>query len=128
MKLWIGGELESDIADSFRAARRDIEIAINNVIEANVYPGKLKSWDCIAIVRNDEIYGEICKYSKKTGEMDFRLKLDYMKFKEASQIERCKMLFKMLLRSLAIIKEKNALACDDLLSDVLKVGRNCGWA
>jgi hypothetical protein len=41
MKLWIGGELEADIADSFRDARRSVEKAINDVITANVYSTKL---------------------------------------------------------------------------------------
>ena len=126
MKLWIGGEIEADVEESFRHARRDVQAAINDIISEKVYQVDLGGWDCIAIIRNDDCFDEICKYSKKTKEMDLRLKLDYKNFKSSSELERKQMLFAMLIRSLSILKEKGAIK-DGLLSDALLAGKSNRW-
>ena len=109
--------------------RRTVEQSINDFIAEKTYPIILKTWDVIAILRDDDVFDKIYEYSKKTGEMDFRLKLNYAKFKNASPLEREKMIFEMLLRSLSILKEKgvSGIGMETLLSDVSRIGQAAGW-
>ncbi len=129
VKLWIGAEIEADIADSFREARRVVETSINGAIVGNDYSLPFSDWDCIAIVRNDDVFGEITEYSPETEEMDFRLKLDYKTFKLSSKENREKMIYDMLARSLSILIGMNVSGAgfERLLSDVVAVGRAHGW-
>lgn len=106
MKLWIGGEVEAELADVFRMARNSVEKKINNIIERQRYEVPFKSWDCIAIIRNDEDFAEVHKFSRKKRDMDFRLKIDFRLFKEGDESTREQLLFQMLLRSLALLSEK----------------------
>lgn len=106
MKLWIGGEVEAEIADVFRMARNSVESKINNIIQRQHYELPFKSWDCIAIIRNDENFEEIHKFSRKGRDMDFRLKVDCRLFKEGDEHAREQLLYQMLLKSLALLSEK----------------------
>ena len=105
MKLWIGAELDADVADSFREARNRVEAAVNAVISPKDYTLPLNSWDCIAIVRGDDRFTERVRYSAKTREMDFRLRIDHSAFNAATPCERASLIFAMLRRSIALLSE-----------------------
>lgn len=124
MKLWIGGEIQADIADSFRMARKTVEGLINNSLDQKKYALNLKAWDCIAVIKDDSDFDEIVKYSPKKKEMDFRLKINYQEFKEGSNKIREKLIFNMLQRSLKLLKEKGFTdeEIDPLIIDVEQVG------
>lgn len=126
MKLWIGGEIEADVVDSFCLARMDVEERVNDMIVNKDYGLSLKGWDCIAIVRNDAAFEEIAKYSPKKRDMDFRLIIDYGEFKAADERKQRAMICSMLLRSLSLLQSK-AVGVDDLRSDVMKVVEDQGW-
>jgi hypothetical protein len=104
MKLWIGGELEASVADAFRTARISVETAINNLIEG-IDASEANDWDVIAILRDDEVYGERVRFSKKDG-MDLRLKIPFNDFLQASPDIQKTLIIDMLLRSLEIIGTK----------------------
>jgi hypothetical protein len=104
MKLWIGGELEASVADAFRTARISVETAINNLIEG-IDASEANDWDVIAILRDDEVYGERVRFSKKDG-MDLRLKIPFNEFLQASPDIQKTLIIDMLLRSLEIIGTK----------------------
>jgi hypothetical protein len=106
MKLWIGGEIEADVADTFRVTRNAVERAVNRVIESKDYSLQLKKWSCIAIVRADTLMPERLRYSPKRQEMDFRLALDHGRFLSGTDSERRAMLFAMLRRSLSLLETK----------------------
>lgn len=129
MKLWISGEVQSDVGNFFREASICVENTINDVISNKEYDIELNDWDCIAILRSDSSFEDITKYSKKKMEMDFRLQLNYVDFKKANKHERESMIFKMLQRSLTILKDKgvNEEELEVLITDVLKVGENKNW-
>lgn len=103
MTLWIGSEIDADVADSFREIRKRVESAINRVITEKSYDLPLTGWDCIAIIRVDEEFKERVRYSRKTHEMDFRLRLSHTEFKFANSDIREAMLFLMLNRSLDLL-------------------------
>jgi hypothetical protein len=129
MKLWIGGEISADIGDAFRETRKVVEEAINSVIEAATYRVKLNAWDCIAIIRDDDAFEEIFRYSKGKKDMDFRLRLDHGKFKAAGSLVRQAMLVEMLLSSLSILRERflSEEGISDLIEDVQSLARGKGW-
>ena len=106
MKLWISGEVEADIFEKFRVAINSIEHKVNAVIEGKSYFKNLDGWDVIAIIRNDEYFNEITKYSAKKEEMDFRLRVNYLEFKNADDIQTFDMIIIMLNRSLDILIQK----------------------
>ncbi len=106
MKLWMSGEVEADIFEKFRKSIVEIERNINSIIELKKYFDKLDDWDVIAIIRDDDTFSEITKYSKKNKEMDFRLKIDYSEFKSADDTRAKELIFCILNRSLVILREK----------------------
>lgn len=129
MKLWIGGEVCAEVADSFRYARIIVEKAVNEAISEKNYAVNFNSWDCIAILRDDKAFKEITKYSLKKKEMDFRLQIDFDKFRSVSDVRREALIFEMLLRSLALLKEKKGIGeeIDRLAADVKIVAIEHGW-
>ena len=129
MKLWIGAETQADVFDLFRAVRSDVQKDINSAIELRTYEIGVESWDCIVILRSDNDFKEIFKFSKARRDMDFRLQLDYEKFVAADDRERRRLLFELLLRSLSMLKSKggNEKEIERLMNNVRGVGESQGW-
>ena len=123
MKLWIGAEMNADVADLLRPARKAVEDAVNAVVENKDYRLPVDDWDCIAIIRDDENFAEKFMFSKKKRDMDFRLRIPYLPFKLASPIEREAMIFEMLERSLVALKFKaeDVGDLDDLVTDLKRI-------
>ncbi|MCW7471769.1 Imm44 family immunity protein [Leptospira kanakyensis] len=129
MKLWIGGELEAEIGENFRLSRNIVEKKINEFLKTVLYKVDFSDWDCIAIVRNDDNFQETYKYSKKKKEMDIRLKIDFNQFKTANHHEQESLIFKMLQRSLEILKNKveNTENLELLIKEFTKFGIVNNW-
>lgn len=122
MKLWIGGEISAEAGDGFRRARGAVEKSINEVIAGKKHALNLDSWDCIAILRDDNDFKERTNYSPEKREMDFRLKIDFDEFSSANDAGRQKMIFEMLERSLILLREKKGVGdvseIDRLIADI----------
>lgn len=130
MKLWIGGEICADIADEYRHAQNAVEDAINAVIEGKDYDLELDGWDCIAIIRDDEVFGEITRYSPKRRNMDFRLGIGHTQFKSATPAQREAMIMQMLIRSLALLGEKKGISkegVENLAADARSIAKQRSW-
>ena len=129
MKIWIGGEIESSIEDDFRKARSKVEKSINENIEKNTYNIPVESWDCIAIVRDDEQLEELFIYDSHNNEMDFRLRVDYQKFLVGNSNEQEQLIFEICLRSLKKLQEFIGSSTDlnNLIKDVSILGKLNGW-
>mgnify|MGYP003628717930 CR=1 FL=1 len=127
--MWIGAEFSGDIHEKIRNSRNLVEEEINKEIEDNSYEIVLDSWDCIAIIMEEDGYDEVVKYSAKKAEMDFRLKLDYVDFVEGTDLDRQKQLYNLLLRSLDLLLGKGLAdkGTTELRADVKKVGSKQGW-
>ncbi|WP_426687240.1 Imm44 family immunity protein [Rhodanobacter ginsengiterrae] len=107
MKLWIGAELEADVGDQFRNARKSVVDTINSYIDSRNYDLGVENWDCIAIVRDDDCFPEKFVLNKKSGDMDFRIRIDYLKFKHGDSYEQKRLIFQMLEKSLLVLGGKN---------------------
>lgn len=112
--------MSADIGDSFRVVRNRVVSAVNGVIMSKSYDLPLDSWDCIAIVRDDEHFVERVRYSTKRRDMDFRLRIDHAEFKAASPQQQATLIFNMLRRSLELLSDKlpSQAALKDLQADL----------
>lgn len=106
MKLWIGAETQADIVDEFRPIRNEIERRINTEIESVKDDIGVDGWKCIVVLRDDDNFEEIVKLFPKRRSMDFRLRIDYQSFRRAPNSERKRLLIQLLLRSLALLKDR----------------------
>ena len=130
MKLWMSAEFEGDIDDQIRVASNHVEDEINKAIESKSYPVELKGWDCIIILmKDDPDFNEVIKYSKKKQDMDFRLKIDFEDFANATPLGQQQLIYQMLDHSLDLLVEKGVSSdgIKNLREDVLKVAEKNNW-
>jgi len=107
MKLWMSAEVDASIANELRPIRNSIEKHINKHLKEIEYENeKLKSWDIIITLRDDDVFKEIIKYSAKKKDTDFHLKMDFNTFKNATKEQRANLILDVLIRSIDILKEK----------------------
>lgn len=129
VKLWMSGEIQADIGDEFREARKVVEHAVNEGLGTN-YGAGFTGWVLIAIIMEHAHpdYGEIKRYRKKDG-FELRLKIDHAAFKSASATEQQKLIASIVRRS---ITEMRTLAAknvdyDRLQADVSATLESRGW-
>jgi hypothetical protein len=105
MKLWMSGEIQADIADAYRQARKTVETEVNRLLAEVSLAEKAKEWAFIAIIREEDSpdYGEVVKKSAKGKEFEFRLKIPHAEFLPASPTERIGLIFKTLARSVDLM-------------------------
>jgi hypothetical protein len=127
--IWIGGEIDHSVADAFRTARNRVEKTINTALAGKTYELPVDAWDCIAIIRQDYIFHEVHTISLQKRTMDFRLCIDYETFRQASQRKQQALIFAMLLRSLALLREKvgDRESIIDFEHDVREIGVMNKW-
>lgn len=104
MKLWMSGEIQADIADAYRQARKIVEVEFNRLL-AEVSLAESKEWAFIAIIREEDSpdYGEVVKKSPKDKGFEFRLKIPHAEFLAASSTEKTGLIFKALSRSVDLM-------------------------
>ena len=107
MILWMSSEAHISVAEELRLISNAIEKHINNYLKETGYENeKLKEWDIIITLRNDNIFDEIINYRPKKKDTEFHLKIDYNAFKNGTQEERANLILELLIRSLTILEEK----------------------
>jgi hypothetical protein len=114
MELWMSGEIQIDVADQYRHARRVVEHKINSCIGKKVYGTALIEWAYIAIIRaeDSEDYDEVTKYWKKRKVAEFRLKIDYDAFRNGTPRDHVRLLSESLMRSLDLMREIGVVDVD----------------
>ena len=130
MELWMSAEIEAEVFDQNQAVRKEVEEAINARIGLRSYDLALDGWDIIVILRDDEHFDEITRYSARQRDMDFRLRLDYARFRDASHLDRCRMYVGLLTRSVELLRDKglDLAGLARLEADVEVVARAKGWS
>ena len=121
MKLWLSGEVEAEIGDSFRSVMNEVETLINEGILINYYGDGLIEWDVIFIITK-EGGKELFKYSKRKKGTDIRINVDYNGFKDSDFLGKRNKLLDGLIKSLDVLKEMNIKDVDweNLKADLLK--------
>jgi Immunity protein 44 len=104
-KLWISGEIQDDVADSFRDARVAVEKKVNPLIEGTSLGAKTTEWAFIAIIRKEEhpYYNEVVKRSSRGKALEFRLKISHGEFASANPREQIHLLLRALGRSVTMM-------------------------
>jgi hypothetical protein len=121
MKLWIGGILEADIADSFRELRNDLEKRVNHLLESKQYGEGLSTWD-LSIAITSCPPNEHVKYNKKSSKTDCSLAIDHQTFTVSDTQKREQLLTQTILLSIQQLSLKNIPDFDfnELRQDVVK--------
>ena len=107
MQVWSSGEAMIDIAAPYRSAREDVEQALNASVASEDYGAGVSKWALVYIImdEDDPAYPEVRRYKKRTGVVEFRLKVNHRAFKEATALTQRKLLAAAILRSLDLFGE-----------------------
>jgi hypothetical protein len=130
MKFWIGAEIDKSACEAFRVARNAVEKELNERIWFRCCELALTSFDCISVMRGDDVFKERFLYSNKRREMDFRLWMDLKQFVDSDSSGQQAQIFAMLLRAVEILKTKKGIASDaidKLKSEMLAIGHEMAW-
>lgn len=106
MKLWISGEIEADIGDSFRYVQNKVETLVNDTLLIKNYGNGIDEWDVIMII-TQEGGKESFRFNKRTKATDVRINVDYCNYKNSDPIQREVLFLDHLIRSLDHLKEFN---------------------
>ena len=122
LKLWVGGILDADIADSFRQLRNRLQEKINAALQGQHYGDALGTWDVVLVV-SSRPPAEHVRYSARTKETDVRVVINHNQFAQASMTERADLLAEAMLKSLQRLKGKriDGVDFDRLEHDVSEV-------
>jgi hypothetical protein len=107
MKLWMSAEIQADVSDAYREARKAVQEEVNHLLEGVSLAEKAEEWAFIAIILNEQSsgYKEIAKRSEKGKTLEFRLKIPHSDFLAASPSQRIGLVFDALSRSIALMEK-----------------------
>jgi predicted transcriptional regulator len=110
MKIFITGEVHASIIEKFRNALLKIREVINKINNKS-YGGGIKNWGYISIINPESFYqegflNERKHYAKKKKDLDMRLKIDYQKVLNASEIEMFNLISNSILSSVDIAEHE----------------------
>ena len=132
MTLWMSGEIQLDIADQHRSARKEIESAVNAVLESSNYGEALNKWYFISIILEEAPPGfdEINKLRKKEQSFESRLRISYNEFKAADAVGQRRLIMIALLRSVTEMRRcaVKGIDHDKLESDLRELAATKGWS
>ena len=111
LKIWIGGILDADIADSFRQLRNRLQEKINTALQGRHYGDALGTWDVILVV-SSRPPAEYVRYSALTKETDVRVVSNHDQFAQAIEVERADLLADAVLKSLYLLRGKRITGVD----------------
>jgi hypothetical protein len=129
VKVWLSGEIQDDVANAYREARRVVTRIIEVGLRERAYGPGLDELSLICIIlENVDDHPEVRRYEKKDRVFDMRLQIPHEPFKAADSGFQRQMVMYTLLRC---IKEMRALAVpgidyDRLESDVSEIAKQHG--
>lgn len=128
---WMSGEIQLDIADQHRAARKEIESAVNAVLGSSNYGEGLNKWYFISIILEEVPPGfdEINKYRRKERSFESRLNISYVQFRATDAVGQRKLIIDALFRSIVEMKRLAIHGIDyaKLESDLRELAAAKGW-
>jgi hypothetical protein len=131
MKIWMSGEIQSDIAEGYDRARKQIEAAFNRSFAERDFGEGLVELAYIAIIRKIDSpdYGEVKKYSKRDRSAEFRLKIPHEIFLRANDHERTRLVAASVLRAVGLLRDLKIKNFDHPTFDAefTAFSRRMGW-
>lgn len=121
MKLWISGEMDSNIGDYFRIARNHVENEINTILTSKDYGDGISSWDMIMVVSKDKA-NEYFNFDRKSKETDIRIVINYEKFENSNLLHKKQIIFDAIIFSVEKMTAFNITDFNfvDLKNDLLQ--------
>ena len=130
----MSGELQADIGEACAAAQNEMEPIINAAIKECDYGASITEWALIPTILSPRFekstgYTEIKRYWRKKRETEFRLRIDHATFKAADDAGKRRLLFAMILRSVAEARQMRipAFDLDRFAHDLRRIGIEHGW-
>src|SRR6267154_1011380 len=107
MHLWMSGEVQADVGDAHRLARKAVEHAVNERLKNCSLSTNFDEWAFISIIRQRDHpdYPEVKKKHAKRKVLEFRLKIPHQDFLSANEIGRVDLLISALRRSVNLMNE-----------------------
>jgi hypothetical protein len=131
VRIWTSGELQHDVGEPFRFARKDVERELSNSVLSEDYGAGVIKWALIYILlpANDSFLPEIQRYKKRKREVEFRLKVDHQAFKESDAFTQRRLLAAAFLRSIDLSGELGIADFDAerFKLDVVQVLKTNDW-
>ena len=131
MQVWTSSEALFDVDDSLNSARKDVERELNLSVSSGDYGAGVSKWALIYILlpENDPNYPEVRRYRKRTGVVEFRLKVQHQAFKEADEMAQRSLLALAFLRSIDLSAHLKICDFDTerFRKDVVVVLKKNGW-
>ena len=105
-KFWWSGEIQADVADSYREAMKAVDVELNRLLEGVSLEGKVEQWAFIAIIRNEDSpnYAEIATKTSSGKVLEFRLMIPHAEFLVSSPRQKISLIFKALSRSVLMME------------------------
>ena len=99
MKLWMSGEIDSDVYDAYRLVRIPLEKQVNDLLSSGNYDGNVDVWAVIPMITkiSDPDYKEISRLSRDRRTAEFRLRIDHDAFLAAVPDEQRRLVLEMLV-------------------------------
>lgn len=127
MILWMSGEIMADVSDAYRLCRKEIEAQVNKLLSLENFTSSIQEWAFVAILREEDSpdYDEIAKKTSRGKELEFRLKIPYLEFRDGSNVEKINLIINALERSVAMMGNLGVPSDDrKRISEVLRVARD----
>lgn len=131
MKVWLSGEIQDDVADGHREARKAVTRLVEAGLQGQNYGEGFVELSLICIILEDvDDFPEVKKYEKKNRVFDIRLQIPHGPFKAADAQFKQQMVMYTLLRA---IKAMRSLAvpdidCERLEAEVAAIANQHGLA
>ena len=103
----MSGEIQADVGDAHRLARKAVEHAVNERLKNCSLSVDFDEWAFISIIRQQDHpdYPEFKKRHAKRKVLEFRLKIPYQDFLNTDEIGRVELLINALRRSVNLMTE-----------------------
>lgn len=114
MNIYITGEVDSDIYESFRIIRNKIQLLITEIIKQKDYFSDYTEISFYFIISDGvKSEKEKIKLKKKKKEIEVNAVFDYNEFKKGNDFKKTKMLIESIFNSIKLLEKQEITTYED---------------
>lgn len=111
MKYFMSGEISKEVYEDYSVISNIIEKKIIEFLKEKSYGTGVEKLSVIPTIFSPKIfeslpYKERMRYSPKTKEAEFRLRIDYQDFKDSNEEGKRKLIIENIIKSIRLLQEK----------------------